>query len=347
MDDLKALLQSILEHSQPSDMTWLVLADWLEENDPDPRRAELLRLHRRLLDTCCVPNNHPQRSEWQARVVELLGQGVRPCVPQRTVGIGKEIRMTFAWIHPGTFLMGSAPLELGRNSDETQHEVTLTNGYYLGIHPVTQAQWQAVMGEILPVGIGGWENFKGDNLPVEVEYWDDTQEFCKQLGQMTGNRFRLPTEAEWEYACRAGTTTPFWCGEILSTNQASHAVYYPPGSYGQVKKGVSWEKTTPVKTFPPNAWGLFDMHGNVWEWCQDNYDPAFYNPEKRNDPVNYHAAHGWHVLRGGSWTSESCCCRSANRQGDDVVAHGHYLGLRLVLMTDGREATAGCELSKD
>jgi uncharacterized protein (TIGR02996 family) len=333
MDTLNAFLQSIVATPQASDGTWLVLADWLEENDPDPRRAELLRLHRRLLDTCCEPDSHPRRGEWQARLVELLARGVRPCVPQRTIRLGKNLGMTFTWIPPGTFLMGSPAQEPNRNNDETQHQVTLTKGYYLGIHPVTQAQWQAVMGEVLPVGIGGWENFHGENLPVEVEYWDGCQDFCTKLGERTGTPFRLPTEAEWEHACRAGTTTPFWCGETLSPAQANHF-----GPYGPIEAGASPRKTTAVETFPPNPWGLFDMHSNVWEWCQDYYDREFYRNTNTKDPVNRNEAHRWHVLRGGSLTSYSSHCRSANRQGDDAAAHGHYTGLRVVAGTAGVEA---------
>ena len=111
--------------------------------------------------------------------------------------------MTFAWCPPGTFLMGSPPSEESRFDDETQHRVTLTRGFHLGIHPVTQAQWQAVMGD-------NPSHFKGHDRPVEQVSWDDCQAFCTKLGQLAGKRFRLPTEAEWEYACREGTTTPFY-----------------------------------------------------------------------------------------------------------------------------------------
>src|SRR5947209_2301476 len=191
MNTLDALLHAIV--SSPCDDTrWSVLADWVEEHD-DPRRAELLRLHRRLLATCCEPERHPERAAWQARVVALLGEGVRPCVPQRTVVLPEDVEMGFGFIPPGSFLMGSPPEEEGRQDDEVLHRVTLTNGFWLGIFPVMQAQWRAVMGT-------NPSHFKGDDLPVEVVSWDDLVAFGERLGE----EFRLPTEAEWEYACRAG-----------------------------------------------------------------------------------------------------------------------------------------------
>ncbi len=184
---------------------------------------------------------------------------------QRRAGeiIANSLGMRFAWRPPGTFLMGSPPSEPQRWDDEQQHRVTLSKGFWLGVTPVTQAQWQAVMGS-------NPSHFQGDDRPVEEVSWDDCQEFCKRLAERDGQRYRLPTEAEWEYACRAGTTTPFHFGATLSTEQANYDGNY---TYGEGKKGKYREETTPVGSFPANAWGLHDMHGNVWEWCQDWYGP--------------------------------------------------------------------------
>ena len=198
MNTLEALLAGII--SDPLEETrWLVLADYLEEND-DPRRGELLRLHRRLLATCCGAEQHPERSTWQARVVELIAAGVRPCVPQHTLTLPGGIALTASFIPPGQFLMGSALMDA--QGEQPVHKVTLTKGFFLGIHLVTQAQWKAVMGT-------DPSHFKGPNRPVEQVSWEDCQEFCKNLMAHLKSRVtvRLPTEAEWEYACRAGTTT--------------------------------------------------------------------------------------------------------------------------------------------
>src|SRR4051794_5742925 len=139
---LEGLLHAIVADPL-AEPRYLVLADWLEEND-DPGRAELLRLHRKLLATGCEPDLHPERAAWQARVVELIGQGVRPCVPQRTVVLGDGVEMTFSFIPPGTFLMGSPPQEEGWKDSEVLHRVTVTKAFWLGTHPVTKGQWRAV-----------------------------------------------------------------------------------------------------------------------------------------------------------------------------------------------------------
>jgi uncharacterized protein (TIGR02996 family) len=313
-----AFLHAAVEN--PTDEgTWLVLADWLEEHG-DPRRAELLRLHRRLLGTCCEPETHPERAEWQARVVALLADGVRPCVPRRTVLLGKraKIPMTFAWVPPGSFLMGSPEQEEGRQANETLHRVTLTKGFWLGTHLVIQAQWRRVMGK-------NPSCFKGEGHPVDSVSWDDCQEFCRKLEEATQHRFRLPTEAEWEYSCRAGTTTPFFLGQTLSTDQANYNGNY---TYGGGAKGAYRQKTRPVGSFPANAFGLYDMHGNLWEWCQDGY--ADYNIKDIEDPQNDSSVA--RVLRGGSWRARPSWCRSASR-GCNAPSYRHfYLGCRVACL---------------
>ena len=254
-------LDAIVESgSDPS--VRLIFADWLEEHDR-PQEAELLRLHVALLATCCDPDKHPERVRQQGRIVELLAAGVRPCVPQQTIALAEGVDMTFAWIPPGTFLMGSPPEEPERGENEKQHSVTLSQGFYLGIHAVTQAQWKTVMGN-------NPSHSKGKDRPVEQVSWDDCQEFCAKLSQKDGKRYGLPTEAEWEYACRAGTTTPFYFGETIDPDQVNYDGNFP---YGKGTKREYGRRTTSVGSFSPNAWGLFDMHGNVWEWCQDEYRP--------------------------------------------------------------------------
>ena len=187
MNTLEGLLAGIV--ADPLEETrWLVLADYLEEYD-DPRRGELLRLHRRLLATCLAPAAHPDRAAWQARVVELLCAGVSPCVPRGTVMLPGGVELALAFVPPGAFLMGSDPPVY---EDEKVKHVTLTQGFFLGIHPVTQAQWKAVMGTEPSY-------FKGPDRPVEEVSWDDCQEFLEKLNEAEkgqGYVYRLPTEAE-------------------------------------------------------------------------------------------------------------------------------------------------------
>jgi formylglycine-generating enzyme required for sulfatase activity len=171
--------------------------------------------------------------------------------------------MKFVWIPPGSFMMGSSREEEGRRDNETRHQVTLTKGFYLGAYTVTQEQWQAVMGN------NPSYHRDGKTLPVENVSWDDCQEFLRKMAKKDGRVYRLPSEAEWEYACRAGTTTPYHYGETISTDQANFdGTTLPSGKGGS---GTFRNKTTPVGSFPANAWGLFDIHGNVWQWCADLY----------------------------------------------------------------------------
>jgi len=224
-------------------------------------------------------------------------------------------------IPAGTFLMGSAKKEKGRHNDETRHEVTLTQPFLIGKYPVTQAQWQAVMGS-------NPSYFQGDNLPVEQVSWDDTQEFCARVRKKTGQVVRLPTEAQWEYSCRAGTSTPFHFGNELNGTQANCHGDYP---YGTPQKGPNLGKTSPVGSYPANAWGLYDMHGNVWEYCQDWY--AAYPKQSVTDPRGPEVGSDC-VFRGGCWNGGAAFCRSANRLRDVPSFRGIRRGFRLLLPLD-------------
>jgi formylglycine-generating enzyme required for sulfatase activity len=225
--------------------------------------------------------------------------------------------MKFVWIPPGKFIMGIPKDEEERDDNEVQHKVTLTKGFFMGIHLVTQEQWKEIMGSN-PSEING-ENC----LPVEQVSWDDCQSFIKKLRGKEKRPYRLPSEAEWEYSCRAGTTTPFHFGETISTDQAN---YNGNSTYGTGKQGVNREKTTPVGSFPPNAWGLHDMHGNVYEWCQDWYGE--YPQSDVVDPKGSITGEG-RVLRGGSWLYSPRHCRSAYRNLREPGCGSLIIGLRL------------------
>ena len=314
---LDALLAGIV--SDPLEETrWLVLADWLEEFD-DLRRGELLRLHRKLLATCCEPELHPERIAWHARIVELIGGGVRPCIPQKTLLLPGNVPMTFSFIPPGRFRMGSAHT---KDNEKPVHTVTLTKGFFLGINPVTQAQWQAVMG-------ADPSYFKGPNRPVEQVLWQDVHEFCKKLTTYLQGRVtaRLPTEAEWEYACRAGTTTDYHFGDAINTDLVNY-----DGNYDSPKSNYR-EQTTDVGIFPANPWGLFDVHGNVWEWCEDWYGP--YSAEARADPRHTTLYYDdCRVLRGGSWLNDPGGCRAAIRARCEPADREGYCGFRVCFRLD-------------
>jgi formylglycine-generating enzyme len=210
--------------------------------------------------------------------------------------------MKFVWIPPGNFMMGSPKEEKERKPDETQHKVTLTKGFYMGVYTVTQEQWKEVMGN-------NPSRNKGEkNLPVDFVSWDDCQEFIKKLRAKDKKHYRLPSEAEWEYSCRAGTTTPFHFGETISSDQANYGADYV---YGNGKEGKYRGKSTPVGTFPANAWGLHDMHGNVFQWCQDWYGD--YPQKDVTDPQGPDAAKSRRVMRGGAYSEIPDYCRSAER----------------------------------
>jgi sulfatase modifying factor 1 len=237
--------------------------------------------------------------------------------------ITNSIGMKFVWIPTGTFMMGSPKEEKERDgSRETQHKVTLTKGFYMAVYTVTQEEWQAVMGKNL-------SHFKGEkNLPVEMVSWVDCQEFIKNLRAKDKKPYRLPTEAEWEYACRAGTTTPFSFGETISADQANYNGNFP---YGNGTKGVYREKTTHVGSFPANAWGLHDMHGNLLQWCHDWFGD--YPQMDVVDPQGPDTGKD-RVLRGGAWGDGPHTCRSVYRSRDVPAYRFSSRGFRLCFFVE-------------
>jgi len=257
-------------------------------------------------------SDHETKKQWIAlsagedKYMDIRLVARKAVVPAPMPAAGKtftnSIGMKFAKIPAETFMVGSPSNEPKRYSDEKQHRVTLTKGFYMGVTEVTQGQWKAIMGN-------NPARFKGDSNPVEKISWNDAKEFIRKLNRKEGtNKYRLPTEAEWEYACRAGTKTPFSTGDCISTDQANYNGNYPmPGC----SKGRYRGKTTEVASFTPNKWGLYDMHGNVWEWCEDWYKKD-YPSGHVTDPKGLSSGSS-RVLRGGSWIGDARSVRSADR----------------------------------
>ena len=218
------------------------------------------------------------------------------------------VSLEMVLIPAGKFMMGSPESEKGRYNDETQHEVTLTKPYYMGSYAVTQEQWEAVMGNNPSI------KTKGAKLPVTNVSWQDCQEFIKKLNAKTDGGYRLPTEAEWEYACRAGTTTEYFYGDSLTKSDAN----------------INGDSIKAVGSYKANAFGLYDMHGNVWEWCEDYYEA--YSEGSVTDPKGPAKGYGGYcrVLRGGSFRLNDSRARSSNRYTSYwPTGRGVDLGFRL------------------
>jgi formylglycine-generating enzyme required for sulfatase activity len=241
------------------------------------------------------------------------------------------------FIPEGIFMMGSPEDEvLSFKSQSPQHQVTVPT-FFIGKYPVTQAQWQAVvlMPQINQQLQLDPSRFKGVNRPVESVSWYDAVEFCLRLSQHTGKSYRLPSEAEWEYTCRASTTTPFHFGKTITTDLANYRGTDNGkwlGSYGQGPKGIYRQETTEVGSFKvANQFGLYDMHGNVWEWCQDhwhnNYESAPIDARAWED--DYYSSNR-RILRGNSWFNCPEYARSAFRATFDADSRSSNFGFRIV-----------------
>jgi len=254
--------------------------------------------------------------EFECEVVTVDAEGEitnhRPHKAVQRIEQVKKVSLDRVYIPGGTFTMGSPEGE-GSDREKPQHQVTV-QPFYMGKYPVTQAQWQAVMGKNPSRFKRTWFR-RNKNHPVEQVSWYDAVAFCQQLSALTGQTYRLPSEAEWEYACRAATTTPFCFGETITSDLAN--------------SGFSRKKTTKVGKFPPNAFALYDMHGNVWEWCADkwhaNYkdaptDGSVWETDGKND----------RVLRGGSWHTKPAFSNAAYRNWGTPDFRSYSIGFRVV-----------------
>jgi formylglycine-generating enzyme required for sulfatase activity len=256
--------------------------------------------------------------------------------------LGGGISLDMVAIPGGSFMMGAAKGEEGASDREyPQHKVTIAP-FWMGKFTVTQAQWKAIAKlkkvkcDLKPDPA----NFKGADQPVEQVSWDEAIEFCDRLSAKTGKRYGLPSEAQWEYACRSGTTTPFHFGETISTDLANYrgtdweyngTIY--PGFYGSGSRGEYRQETMDVGKFPPNAFGLYDMHGNVWEWCADPWHDSYKDAPIDGSVWQKNGDEKLRMLRGGSWSYNPASCRSAVRYRFDRVFRNDYVGFRILLFS--------------
>jgi formylglycine-generating enzyme required for sulfatase activity len=251
-------------------------------------------------------------------VLLFISLGLCACQDEPKEWIEPLTGLEFVLVPAGSFEMGSPEKEAGRESQETLHTVQFPQPFYLGRYEVTQAQWNRITGS-------NPSSFSkcGPDCPVESVSWNEVNAFLEKLNQRTAGHFRLPSEAEWEYACRAGTSTPFSTGKNLTTQQANYDGNYP---YAGFPKGQSRGSPISVGSFSPNAWGLFDMHGNVWEWTSDLHCP--YPVQAVLDP---HPAcfTSLRVIRGGSWYFGAESARSALRYTHRPQDSGFSIGFRV------------------
>ena len=246
-----------------------------------------------------------------------------------TENLGNDVNLDMVYIPGGKFIMGSPETEKeSADSERHQHQIKI-NPFLMGKYPVTQAQWKIVAN--LPkvnrdINVDP-AKFKGVNRPVECISWYDAVEFCDRIFQHTGKPYRLPSEAEWEYACRAGTTTPFYFGETITAELAN---YNSNDVYSLGTKGIYRKETTPVGSFPPNTFGLYDLHGNIWEWCADHWHYNYQAAPNDGSIWLSSDANFARLLRGGSWFSSPRICRSAARSYGVAGDKGIGIGFRVV-----------------
>ncbi len=255
-----------------------------------------------------------------------------------TENLGNNVGLEMVLIPGGSFVMGAPEAEEGSDDSERPQRTVSVSPFLMGQYPVTQAQWQAVasLPQVKRKLNPEPSSFKGDDLPVEQVTWFDAVEFCDRLSEHTNRPYRLPSEAEWEYACRAGTTTPFHFGETITTDLANYrgtdweiedTTY--PGFYGKGPRGIYRKKTTPVGSFGvANAFGLYDMHGNVLEWCLDHWHSNYEGAPTDGSAWLTEGENSPRLRRGGSWYFGPGYCRSAYRGRYDPVNLNVNVGLR-------------------
>lgn len=306
---------------------------------------EVAAISRPILEAAEVGKRKPQLRSFEFSVATVeLEQDCSICYHQAQAQsfceeLAAGVSLEMVAIAGSSFLMGAPAGELkSTSSEKPQHSVTVP-AFYMGKFAVTQAQWQVVASfpklncDLEPDP----SYFKGANRPVETVSWFEAVEFCQRLSQKTGRSYRLPSEAEWEYACRAGTTTPFHYGATITTDLANYKGideqgYGLAGSYGAGPQGIYREQTVEVGSFPPNAFGLYEMHGNVWEWCADHWHEDYIGAPTNGSIWTTAADSNERIVRGGSWNYDPRYCRSAFRLDNLPNGKNYSLGFRVVCL---------------
>jgi formylglycine-generating enzyme required for sulfatase activity len=325
-DDLGQIIDKLLKHLPKE--RYQSAAEVLEDlNSPKPKiPTTIISIPQPQLPKVQANTISLQTFEFDVVTVDATGKQInykRHSANFFIEDLGNGVFLEMASIPGGTFIMGS-PDNKGKANERPQHQIKVRE-FFMGKYQITQEQYQAIIGK-------NPSNFKGTNQPVENVSWNDAVKFCQKLNQKTKRIYRLPSEAEWEYACRAGTTTPFYFGETITTDLVNYDGNY---TYASAPKGQYRKQTTPVGSFPPNAFGLYDMHGNIWEWCQD-----YWHDNYQRAPIDGSA---WlttalssgllsnsRLLRGGSWYDNPGNCRSANRHKNGARNCYNDVGFRVV-----------------
>jgi formylglycine-generating enzyme required for sulfatase activity len=313
----------------------LELQQWNHESIQPTNNKKFVEVRKEQPKIKLIVPSVPGTQAFEFTVVTINAQGKEIDYQQRQAyslreDLGNGVILEMVYIPEGQFTMGSPEAEGKRYLKERPQRLVTTKPFFISKYPITQTEWKQIAS--LPEAR---QNLKlrpsrqgGKNHPVTQVSWFDAVDFCRYLSQKTGYKYSLPSEAQWEYACRAGSKTPFHFGETINCNLANYDANFP---YRLEPKGVYRQKTVEVNTFPfANLFGLFDMHGNVWEWCLDNWHENYNNAPKNEDAwiddSNNHAR----VIRGGSWRNEPCLCRSSSRQFNYASETLNNIGFRVV-----------------
>ncbi|MBY0228383.1 MAG: SUMF1/EgtB/PvdO family nonheme iron enzyme [Gemmataceae bacterium] len=300
----KEALFAALRESPGDELAWMALADWHEEEGRDGH-AEQVRLMTWLRGNLDAPD----RAEREGRLRDLIAGGLVPDWPSLEIRLNRTTLLEAMLVPPGEFRMGSDARPWARGDEGPAHVVRMTRPYWIGRFPVTQRQWRALT-RASP------SQHACPDCPVERTNWQDCAAFCERLSEHSGRRVRLPTEAEWEYACRAGTSTEYHTGDGEGAMRLAGC--------------CESEATRPVGEGLPNGFGLYDMHGNVWEWMADAYGAHPRKGGPRTNPKRLRASH-YRVSKGGSYSNTADCCRSSGRIGFAAGGRNTFIGCRVVV----------------